>query len=147
MVPTTIRPIPAAQTRPLRQRVLRPHQPPEAMVYPGDDAADTLHLGAFVDGALVGIASLYREPPPGEVDPGAWRLRGMAVTPEAQGGGHGRALLEACLVHARRQGGTRVWCNARTTASGFYTRLGFLVQGDVFELPGIGPHHLMSRAP
>lgn len=141
-----LRPIPAAETRPLRQRVLRPHQPPEALVYPGDDAAETLHLGAYIGGEQVGVASLFCEAPPGEDEPDSWRLRGMAVTPGAQGGGHGRALLEACLAHAKAQGGARVWCNARTTASGFYLRLGFVVVGDAFELPGIGPHHLMSRA-
>lgn len=146
MTPRELRPISAAETRPLRQRVLRPHQPSEALVYPGDDALDTLHVGAYVEGELIGVASLYREAPPGEVDPCAWRLRGMAVQRESQGGGHGRALLEACLAHARAHGGARVWCNARTTASAFYARLGFVVQGDAFDLPGIGPHHVMVIA-
>jgi GNAT superfamily N-acetyltransferase len=146
MATIDLRPIPAHETRALRQRVLRPHQRPEELVYPGDDAPDTLHLAVYVNGEQVGVASLYREPMPGESDPRVWRLRGMAVTPALQRGGHGRALLEACIAHAKGRGGTRLWCNARTTAAGFYTRLGFEVQGAEFELPGIGPHYVMWRA-
>lgn len=126
--------------------MLRPHQPPEAAVYPGDEAPETLHLGLYVGGRQLGVASLYREPPP-DAAPGdaGWRLRGMAVDPASQGQGHGAALLRACLEHAAREGGTQVWCNARTTASGFYRSLGFSQRGVAFELPGIGLHHLMWR--
>lgn len=140
-----LRAIAATDTRPLRQHVLRPHQAPEALVYPGDDAPDTLHVGAYLDGQQVGVASVLREAPPGESDPAAWRLRGMAVLPGLQGAGRGRALLEACLAHARARGGALLWCYARTSAAGFYARLGFAAQGAEFELPGIGPHLVMSR--
>lgn len=141
-----IRRITAAETRALRHAVLRPHQPPEASTYPGDDAADTLHLGLYREGRQLGIASLYREPPPGESLSSAWRLRGMAVLPETQGQGLGAALLRTCLDHAASQSGTWVWCNARTTAAGFYRALGFSPRGEEFELPGIGPHYLMVRS-
>ncbi len=141
-----IRRIVAAETRGLRQSVLRPNQPPTAVVYPGDDDSDTLHLGLYTEGGLVGVASLYREPPPDALKvTTAWRLRGMAVDPSLRGKGHGAALLRACLEHALKQGGSQVWCNARTTASGFYRSLGFAQKGEEFELPGIGPHHLMWR--
>jgi ribosomal protein S18 acetylase RimI-like enzyme len=147
MPPYDIRPIPAAETRPLRHVVLRPHQRPEELVYPGDEAPDTLHLGLYVEGQQLGVASLYREPRPGSSSPTEWRLRGMAVLSAHQGRGYGAALLRACLEHSAAHGCTRLWCNARTTASGFYRALGFVVEGEAFELPGIGPHHLMWRAP
>jgi len=141
-----IRRIPAAETRGLRHTVLRPNQPPQLAIYPGDDDADTLHLGLYIQGRLGGVASLYREPPPDALrTTTAWRLRGMAVDTSLRGQGHGAALLRACLEHAVQQGGTLVWCNARTTASGFYRSLGFSLKGDTFELPGIGPHHCMQR--
>src|SRR5262249_51485474 len=79
----------AAETRPLRRSVLRPHQTEAELVYPGDDAPATLHLGAFLGASLVGVASLYREPPAGESGAGDWRLRGMAVAPELRGTGAG----------------------------------------------------------
>jgi len=146
MPPYELRRIPAAETRYLRHVVLRPHQRPEELVYPGDDAPDTVHLELCVEGRQLGVASLYREPLPGSKSPTEWRLRGMAVLAEEQGKGYGIALLQACIVHAARHGGTRLWCNARTTASGFYRALGFAVEGGEFELPGIGPHYLMWRA-
>lgn len=141
-----VRPITGAQTRPLRQRVLRPDQPASASIYPDDGGVNTLHLGAFVDGELVGVASLFREPPPGSDGPKAWRLRGMATAPEVRGQGHGGALLEACIRHVAKKGGTTLWCNGRVTVAGFYQRYGFELCGEPFELPGIGPHYLMRRA-
>lgn len=146
MPPYELRRIPAAETRQLRHVVLRPHQRPEELVYPGDEAPDTVHLGLYVEGQQLGVASLYRESQPGSSSTTEWRLRGMAVLASEQGKGHGAALLQACIDHATRHGGTRLWCNARTTASRFYRALGFSVEGGEFELPGIGPHYLMWRA-
>lgn len=143
MTKIRFRPITAAATHPLRLAVLRPGQPQETAAFPGDDAPAARHFGAFAGEELIGTASIYREPPPGENDPGAWRLRGMAVTPEHQGQGHGRALLEVCLAHVQAQGGTQLWCNARTTARGFYKSLGFTTRGDEFDIPGVGLHFVM----
>jgi GNAT superfamily N-acetyltransferase len=145
--------IPATATRPLRQVVLRPHQAAEELVFPGDDATDTRHFGAFINEKLVGVASVYREAPPqallAELRPivaaNAWRLRGMATLPAVQGQGLGRALLEACIAYVASQGGELLWCNARTPAAGFYLKLGFVTHGDEFEIPDIGPHYVMWR--
>lgn len=138
-----IRPITAEAARPLRAALLRPGRPHEESAYPGDEASDTLHAGAFVGGTLVGVASVFREPPPGASDATAWRLRGMAVAPEARRGGCGRALLERCVAHVFSQGGTGLWCNARSTAAGFYLALGFESDGEEFRTPDGIPHFLM----
>jgi predicted GNAT family N-acyltransferase len=138
-----IRTITVEEARPLRAAVLRPGRPHAESVYPGDDAPETLHAGAFVESALAGVASVFRQPPPGERDEGAWRLRGMVVAPEAQGVGYGRALLERCVTHVASQGGTTLWCNARSTAAGFYRSLGFETCGEEFETPDGIPHFLM----
>lgn len=134
-----------AVVRPLRQRVLRPHQAIAEQVYAGDDHPDAAHFAAYADDAAgderpMGIASIT---PAG--GPGAWRVRGMATDPDrGRGTGAGGAVLLACLDHARAHGAARVWCNARTPARGFYERYGFAVEGEEFELPGIGPHLVMS---
>ncbi len=141
--PPVIRRISAAETRPLRQAILRPHQPVEQLVYPGDDSPDAAHFGAVLDGDLVGIGSIYREPPHGETNDGAWRLRGMAVAPQLHRKGIGSLLLHACVDHARQHGGTMIWFNARTPAIPFYQAHGFQVRGEEFVLPGIGPHYFM----
>lgn len=142
-----VRAITPAQVRQLRHAVLRPFDPPEKLVYAGDDDPDTLHAGAFEGDALVGIASVCREPMPDGSDDGHWRLRGMATLPEARGRGYGRALLEHCFAHIRSQGGTLLWCNARVAALGFYEHLGFVAQGEQFEIVPIGPHYVMTRTP
>ncbi|MEE9280834.1 MAG: GNAT family N-acetyltransferase [Myxococcota bacterium] len=129
----------------MRQKVLRPRQAPEELEYPGDDAPDSRHVGAYLAGELVGVASVCREPQPGGSEPRAWRLRGMATLPSVRRTGVGQTLLEACSAHAAERGGARLWCNARSAAVEFYRALGFRIEGEEFELPEIGAHFLMWR--
>jgi predicted GNAT family N-acyltransferase len=136
--------------RPLRQRVLRPHQTLEEQVFEGDDAPGAAHFAAYdADDVVIGIASITPEPFPGAGGTGTpgrdFRVRGMATDPErGRGTGAGGALLRACVDHARHEGATRVWCNARTPARGFYEHAGFIAEGKEFALPDIGPHYLMA---
>jgi predicted GNAT family N-acyltransferase len=128
----------------LRQKVLRPHQNVADVGFDGD-AAGT-HFAAF-DAAseIVGVVSLIGEPRD-EIGTSRWRLRGMATDPDYQGQGVGRALMTGLLDFAARSGGGAVWCNARLHAVGFYERFDFVITGDVFEEPEIGPHVRMERA-
>ncbi|MGH2703379.1 MAG: GNAT family N-acetyltransferase [Actinomycetota bacterium] len=132
--------------RGIRGYVLRPGQPPEASVYPGDEDLLTAHFGAFDDGTLFGAASIFREPPPGSDEVDAWRVRGMSVLPERRGSGFGTLLLRACLDHATEREARFVWCNARAAAASLYAREGFEIGGEAFELPGIGLHYLMRKS-
>jgi len=137
-VSVEVRAVDPAQTRPLRQRVLRPHESLEELAShepPGVHA-----VGAFDGGELVAVGFVC---PDGE--PGDWRVRGMATAPEHRGRGIGAAILDALVEHARSQGATRVWCNARTPALGLYTRAGFEPESDEFDIPAIGPHFVMAR--
>ncbi len=123
----------------LRARVLRPGAPPEENHFAGDDDADTIHLGAFVEdesgvSRCVGIASLFRD--------NGVRLRGMAVDFEWQRRGVGIALIR----HAQRlieQAEGEMWCNARLIAVPFYEKLGWKIEGEQFDIPDIGPHYVM----
>jgi hypothetical protein len=63
-------------------------------IYPGDDAPDTLHLGAFVNGRMAAVATVCRESLPGTSMADQWRLRGMATLKEFRGSGLGRLLAE-----------------------------------------------------
>ena len=143
-----IRAITAAETYPLRQQILRPHQTLAEVGFDGDDDPSAAHFGAFAGEVLVGIASVLEQARPGAAPPaeGVWRVRGMATLPEVRGGGYGAKLLDACLEHARAHGGTTAWCNARVPAVDFYSRAGFRAEGGVFELPDIGPHVVMTRS-
>ena len=140
--------ISAEQTRPVRHEILRPGMPVESLVYPGDDNPDTFHKGTFDhsdgEGALVCILSMYAEPVPGRDGPG-WRIRGMATLPAHRGLGLGAGLVEAAVAQAHAARVAPVWCNARTSAAGYYEKLGFERVGDEFEIEGIGPHKVMRR--
>ena len=145
-----IRPISAADTRPLRSLLLRPGQPPENLVYPGDDHPDAFHGGAFDGERLVGITSIYPEAPPEEyrdqLPPGgAFRLRGMATLPEVRGKGYGREMLDACFEHIRSHNAILLWCNARVGALDFYQRMGLETIGPEFDIEGIGAHYVMWK--
>jgi GNAT superfamily N-acetyltransferase len=141
-----IRPISVSEARQLRHTVLRPHQKPEELVFRGDDATDALHVGAFVDGKLVSIASVAREEFPGEPHLNAWRLRGIATLPEARRKGYGAALVRACVAHVAAHGGNLIWCHGRTSALPFYRAVGFREHGEEFAVPVTGPHFVLRRA-
>lgn len=142
-----IREISAAQTRPVRQRVLRPNQRAEELVYPGDDDKDTFHLGAMsAKNEVVAILSMYFDPRPDTNEPG-WRIRGMASIPESRGTGMGRKLVEHARDRVWESQRLAIWCNARQSAFGFYEKLGFEIVGELFEIDGIGTHAVMVLSP
>lgn len=138
-----IREISAAETLPLRLSILRPGRPIETAHFPGDDAPDTRHFGAFQGGQLHGIASLFRGQCPEQPGVPAFQIRGMATAPEIRGAGLGRALVKACVAYAREKPADLIWCNARKMAVGFYQKLGFTILGDEFEIQDVGPHFRM----
>jgi ribosomal protein S18 acetylase RimI-like enzyme len=132
-----VRPVALAETRALRQAVLRPHQTVDELA--GDEPAGAVAFGAFAGSELIAVGLVG---PDGE--PGDWRVRGMATAPQARGQGAGSAILRALVDHAIARGATRVWCNARTPALALYERLGFVIASDEFEPPHIGPHYRME---
>jgi GNAT superfamily N-acetyltransferase len=132
-----LRAVSLAETRNLRQEVLRPHQAVEDLA--GHEPPGAVAFGAFQGSNLIAVGLVG---PDGE--PGEWRVRGMATAPEARGRGAGSAILHALVQHAIAHGARRVWCNARTTALTLYQRAGFAVASDEFEPPDLGPHYRME---
>jgi GNAT superfamily N-acetyltransferase len=133
-----VREVSLAETRPLRQAILRPHESVASMAAGEDPGA--FAVGAFEDGELLAVGLIAAD---GE--PGSWRVRGMATAAAARRAGAGTAVLDALLRHAGAGGASRVWCNARAPARSFYEDAGFRVSSDQFELPDIGPHFVMER--
>lgn len=138
-----IEPITAEDTRPLRHAILRTGRPLAETVFEGDHGPGTRHYGAFLDGRLMAVATLIPEATPAFCPEGAWRIRGMAVDESFRRQGVGRALVRACLDHAASQRGRLCWCNARVGARDFYLRCDFAIEGQEFDVPGLGPHNLM----
>jgi len=125
----------------LRARVLRTGRPPETARIIGDDDARTVHVGAFGDdGRLLGVASLFEI----EGDNRALQLRAMAVEPDVRGTGVGARVVRWCEDFARARE-RNLWCQARVVALGFYARLGWVSEGDEFDVPLVGPHYVMRK--
>jgi predicted GNAT family N-acyltransferase len=134
----------AKECHPLRELILRPGQPPAAWTYELDEAPRAMHFAIKENGQVLGVASLL--PEAREDGRECWRLRGMAVVPDARGRGLGRTLLGAVQAVTKQRGGG-LWCTARTNVEGFYTHYEFEREGDVFEIEGAGPHVLMTWNP
>ncbi len=130
---------------PLRHELLRHGLPREEAHFEGDREDSTWHFAACDDqGRIVGCASFMESTWEGEP---AWRLRGMAIARDLQGGGIGRDLLAHAEAELIRHHGMRLfWCNARIGAVGFYEKRGWNRASEVFDVPVAGPHcHMVKR--
>lgn len=136
----------AATTRALRTAVLRAGMSTGDRPAPGD-AEDAIHLAAWDGAELVGAAVLLPRPLPPRPDVDhAVQLRGMAVAPGHRGTGIGALIVVRALQIAAARGDELLWCNARSTARGFYERLGLRAEGEEFISTETGiPHFLMWR--
>jgi hypothetical protein len=99
----TVRQIPIAATRPLRQSILRPHQTLEALA--AHEPPDAYAVGVFRERDLIAVGFIA---PDGEQ--GSWRIRGMATVATARGGGGGTAGRDPGVSNPRENTGTRGWC-------------------------------------
>ena len=131
----TIRAIAAADTYELRHQVLWPGEP-VSYIKLGNDAAG-LHFGAFRNGKLVSVISLF-------IDDSVSRFRKFATRPDCQGQGIGSQLLRHVINEARRQGARRLWCDARAVNEAFYRAFEFEPEGNRFYR-GTEPYILMAR--
>ncbi len=124
--------------------MLRPNGTLEDCLFHGDHDELTFHLGAFVDKRLVSVASFYFDSNTNFPEQYQYRLRGMATLTEFQGRGLSSALLRTAFPVIKQNQCTLLWCNAREKAVGFYEKVGFHSTGELFSLPNIGKHILMS---
>lgn len=131
-----IRPIEAADTHTLRHTVLWPDRSLDYVKLPEDALGQ--HFGAYVDGQLVSVISLF-------LDGGGARFRKFATNPSWQGKGIGSALLFYTIEAAKSAGATTIWCDARSTALSFYHRFGMDAEGDIFYKAEV-PYLVMRRA-
>jgi predicted GNAT family N-acyltransferase len=102
-----------------------------------DDSA--IHLLALDGDVPVGTARLL-------VKGATAKIGRVCVLPAARGTGLGAALILAALEELRRLSGvTGAYLGSQSHATGFYEKLGFVVEGEEFLDAGI-PHRHMRRA-
>ncbi|MVN20636.1 GNAT family N-acetyltransferase [Mucilaginibacter arboris] len=135
--------IPVEEILEVRNQVLREGKlKPDECRFPSDLNEGAFHLGNFGENQLLSIASFH----PQNIEPytgKGYQLRGMATVPGFQGKGYGNQILNFAIVYLRRQKVNYLWCNARKKALNFYAGIGFEIISDEFDVPGIGPHHVM----
>lgn len=123
----------------LRHEVLRI---PLGLAFTVDQLAsesDSHHLVALdEEGRILGCLMLTPH------ENGEIQMRQVAVKPEQQGTGLGRALVEEAERRAKALGCSRMMLHARDKAIGFYERLGYRREGDLFLEVGI-VHQQMAK--
>jgi len=124
-----VRRIDAEQTLPIRHAVLWPHKPLDYCRVTEDALGE--HWGAFVDGHLVCVASLFAD------EEGGMRLRKFATVAAMQGRGIGSTLLDQVLAQLRQRGIKRFWCDARRSACNLYARFGLQMEGEGWVREGV----------
>lgn len=142
--------ITSREVLPLRSTVLRDNIALDDCVFQGDEVAGSFHLGCFVDNRIVSVASFFPQDHPPEVtstsrlDTGdGYRLRGMATDRAFAGKGYGAELVNFAINHLKNIQASYIWCNARSSAAGFYSKLGFNIVSNEFDIEAIGPHYEM----
>lgn len=139
-----VREIESSDTLSIRNQILRPGRPVTDCVFPGDEEDQNFHLGAFVDGKLVSIASFYLENHEKFDAKVQYRLRGMATLEDYRHKGYSASLIQTGLPIIKSNQGSLIWCNARTSAIGFYEKIGFEKVSKEFHIQDVGPHVLMK---
>ncbi|MFA1624903.1 GNAT family N-acetyltransferase [Rhizobium mongolense] len=127
----------------VRRDILRPGCDPRVTISPVDDRPEAVHLGAFLNGTIIGVASSGPEPFPFAPITGAWRLRGLAVYPAYRGRGFGCQLLHELQNRLTVVGCRLWWAHARSSAVSTYIRAGFSTYGDEYDLPPTGQHTMI----
>jgi len=100
--------------------------------------AGSHHIACYRGGRLVGCLVLR------PLGSGDIQMRQVAVVPELQGCGIGKALVEFAEALVRKMGCRRMILHARDTAVAFYEKVGYAKVGDRFEEVTI-PHWVMEK--
>ncbi len=137
--------IQAEETYFLRSVVLRERDGSIPCPFDGDGDQATIHVGLKVKGELYCIASFYEQLHENLSVISAVQLRGMATHPDHRRRGYGKELIRFAESYYRASGIEAIWCNARLIAVGFYSKLGFSIVSEAFDIDGIGTHYVMVK--
>lgn len=123
-----IKQITSNETIAIRHKVMWPNMPLEYVKLPNDESAR--HFGLFVNGEILSIISLFKEN--NEI-----QFRKFATLIEFQGLGYGTILLKNIIDLIKKEGITKLWCNARIEKSKFYEKFNLKLTSEKFKKDGI----------
>jgi predicted GNAT family N-acyltransferase len=110
---------------------------PEELLSDKDDFHFVAQIGDQIIGGLIVSLVLGASPPQA-------RIRQVAVAQEFQGQGVGEKLMAVAEDFCRSLKIQKVFLHARYGVRGFYTKLGYFQDGEIFEAVGI-PHIAMLK--
>ena len=142
---TNIRQISALETYTVRHPVLRGGKTIESCQFDGDELETTKHFGLFEENILAGVISLFETKHEAFTAPEQTQIRGMAVLEKFQKRGFGALLVQHAEEYARSKQAELIWFNARETAVGFYTKMGYSILGGPFDIANVGTHFIMHK--
>jgi predicted GNAT family N-acyltransferase len=122
----------------LRYELLRK---PLGLGFTDDELADengNIHIAAYEDDELLGTCMLTPD------EPGAVKLRQMAVKSGLQGKGIGRSIIRFAENISRDQGYQTLHMSARKNVVDFYKKNGYTISSDEFIEVTI-PHFKMEK--
>jgi predicted GNAT family N-acyltransferase len=123
-----IRIITLDEVLPVRHSVLWPNKPLSFCTVEGDDSS--IHYGIYFNNVLVCVASTF-------IHDRVAKLRKFATLKEFQGLGAGTQLISHIVDEITQVDVKTFWCDARSTAVGFYKKFGMEVQGEKFVRSGV----------
>lgn len=141
----TLKEITALDTYSVRHPVLREGKPAETCHFEGDSLQSTIHLGLYINCALIGVVSLFKNRHPEFTEKNQFQIRGMAVLKHHQKRGYGEKLLYEAETYAQKYNCNLLWFNAREKAIPFYEKAGYSIHGKPFEINDIGTHFVMYK--
>ena len=130
----------------IRQQILWQHKNIDDCGIDIDEQEGAFHLGGFLNDKLVCIGSFFKQKNTQFSEKNQYRLRAMATLASAQKHGVAKALLNFAFEKLINLNQEILWCDARLVAIGFYEKIGFTKQGEMYEIPLIGHHFLMCKS-
>lgn len=122
----------------LRQEILRGPLNLNLMDEHLENEKTDILIGAFDEEMMLGCCLLTH------VDKATIQLRQMAVQNNLQGKGIGGTIMHFAENIARDRGYQKIMMHARSTAEGFYEKLGYHVVSDEFMEVTV-PHFIMEK--
>jgi len=131
-------------THEIRLNVLWPHKKKNNCYLKEDNLESTFHIGVFFNNRLISIGTFIKQKNILFDDKKEqYRLRAMATEKKFQKKSMGKKLILFAEKILKNKKTKLLWCDARKEAIPFYSKLGFQVQGEYYEIPKIGLHKLM----
>ena len=140
-----IKQISADETYALRLKVL-PHEHIEDCYYKGDFDGRTIHVGAFKENEIFGVASFFPEQHKQLKGNRMYRLRGLAIDPSHQNQLRGQALILFGENLLRQYNTELIWAVTKVSNIQYYEHLGFEQTDYMFNDPMKGLRVLMSKS-